>query len=146
MENVDKYETAIAEEVMAWALHHFYYEKDEQRWKDNPELVMNEHWETRAQIENDLATRGAVHGDCDAFAMMCWFSLRKAQVPSRLVMCLVETGEGHLVCMTKSGWVLDNRQMDIASNKDLERMGYKFLSMSGFEPGEAWHLVDISGR
>lgn len=143
MENVSKHEEAVAWEVHAWALHHFFYEKDEQRWKDNLELVFNEHWETREQLEHDLQTRGAVHGDCDAFAMMCWFALQEAGVKSRLVMCLVETGEGHLVCMTENGLVLDNRQSRVASNMDLQKHGYRFLIMSGFEPGGKWHLVDL---
>lgn len=143
MENVSKHEAAIAEEVHQWALHHFYYETDEQRWKDHPELLLNEHWETRAQLEHDLETRGAVHGDCDAFAMMCWFALQTAGVKSRLVFCLVETGVGHLVCMTENGLVLDNRQMRVASNIDLQNHGYKFITMSGFNPGEAWHFVDL---
>lgn len=143
MENVSKHEEAIADEVHQWALHHFFYEKDTDRWFNDPALILDEHWESREQIEHDLGVRGAVHGDCDAFAMMCWFALQKAGVKSRLVFCHVETGEGHLVCMTKGGLVLDNRQMRVASNMDLHRMGYKFLSMSGFEPGEAWHLVNL---
>ena len=124
--------------VHQWALHRFVYVPDEERWKNSPDLWMDEHWETDAELVADLDTKGFVSGDCDAFAKLCWLALRKLNIPARLVFCYTETGGGHLVCEA-SGWVLDNRYMTVVSRQELEeRIGYRWQSMSGFAPGEAW--------
>ena len=127
--------------VHQWALHRFVYVKDNERWAGDPNLWIGEHWETDAELIADLDTKGFVSGDCDAFAKLCWLALRKLHIPSRLVVCNTETGEGHLVCESE-GWVMDNRYMTVVTRQELEeRIGYRWQSMSGFLPGGAWTAV-----
>lgn len=128
--------------VHAWAHAHFTYVPDEERWpKGTPGTTFDgDHWEMDAELIADIEQRGSVEGDCDAFAKLCWMALRRLSLPSRLVAGNTEKGEGHLVCECQ-GWVLDNRQSEIVARQDLERLGYRFWSMSGFQPGEDWHNV-----
>lgn len=136
MENAEEVLEAL-DEVHTWAWQHFRYVPDTERWKNDPFLWIGEHWETREEINKDLATQGYVSGDCDAFAMMCWMELRKNNIKSRLVFCKVN-GEGHLV-VEHEGWILDNRFGGVMSNTFLEKHeGYKFLAKSGYEPNEEW--------
>jgi predicted transglutaminase-like cysteine proteinase len=128
--------------VHSWAHVHFTYIPDEIRWLSNaPGTAANgDHWETDAELLADLEAHGRVHGDCDAFAKLCWLALRRLEIPSRLLACQTETGGWHLVCEA-GGWVLDNRQPVIASRQDLERLGYRWHSMSAFLPGGQWTAV-----
>lgn len=125
--------------VHGWAMSHFLYVPDERRW-DKDFAFNGDHWETDEELLEDLRRSGVVLGDCDAFAKLCWLALRRIDIPSRLLFCRDETGGGHLVCEA-SGWVLDNRQPVLVPRADLERIGYTWLSMSGFLPGQPWTLV-----
>lgn len=75
--------------------------------------------------------------DCDGFAIACRMLVREAGLESRLVMCYTETGEGHLVCGV-GNYILDNRYFRVMTKEQLERIGYKFMYVSGLEPGEVW--------
>jgi predicted transglutaminase-like cysteine proteinase len=79
-------------------------------------------------------------GDCEDFALAARKLLREKGIKTRLVHCNVETGEGHLV-LSVNGWILDNRQRKVVSNKKLIKIGYKFLNISGFNNGEPWHAL-----
>lgn len=131
---------AAVRAVHAWALNHFIYERDDSRWAGDRWLILGERWETDAELIADIDRDGYVRGDCDAFAKLCWLALRHQGIPSRLVMCTTETGEGHLVCEAE-GWVLDNRMPTLQPRADLERIGYRWQSMSAFEPGGQWTTV-----
>lgn len=134
---------ATVRRVQAWALEHFVYVPDLDRWMSN--LAPNgDHWETEAELLADLETRGQVHGDCDAYAMLCWIVLRKHGIPSRLVLCAVEDGGYHLVCEA-GGWILDNRTAFASTRDEAEGRGYRWISMSGFEPGGQWTAVAGTG-
>lgn len=125
--------------VRRWALDRFEYVRDAQRWGES------EHWETPSEILEDLAFAGGkVHGDCDAFAMLCRIALERMGHKCRLIQCLVETGEGHLVCEC-GGWLLDNRYAVPVTRGECERTGYRWLSMSGFATGEPWTEVRPAG-
>tara|TARA_Y100000034_G_scaffold33314_1_gene40857 strand:- start:4595 stop:4999 length:405 start_codon:yes stop_codon:yes gene_type:complete len=78
-----------------------------------------------------------ITGDCDDFALACRKLMREAGVKTRLVYCLDETGEGHLV-LEASGYILDNRQTKLMTNKSLMKKGYQFLAISGYESGDKW--------
>ncbi len=75
--------------------------------------------------------------DCDGFCLAVRKLLRKAAVPSRLVYCEIN-GMGHLVVEVE-GWILDNRQSTVVPNRLLT--DYRWLRISGFEPGEPWREV-----
>ena len=127
---------ATLHNVVRWAHSRFEYVPDLDRWKENFSFN-GDHWETDAELLADMQNNGRVRGDCDAFAKMCWMALRSLAVPSRLVLCLDETGGGHLVCEA-SGWILDNRYAVVIPRDELERLGYEWLSKSGYAPGQQW--------
>jgi predicted transglutaminase-like cysteine proteinase len=81
-----------------------------------------------------------VKDDCDGFCLAVRTLLRKANIPSRLVYCEI-AGSGHLV-VEVNGWVLDNRQTIVVANTLLKVLGYKFLRISGFMPGDPWHIIN----
>lgn len=79
-------------------------------------------------------------GDCDDFALACRKLLRKKGIKTRLVYCIDELGEGHLV-LEASGYILDNRQTKLVTNRELVKKGYKFVAISGFESGDDWYKL-----
>ena len=124
------------ERVHSWAYQRFIYVPDEARWSEN--FASNgDHWETDAELIEDMVHDGFLEGDCDAFAKLCWAALRRLSVASRLVTCRTETGGLHLVCEA-SGWVLDNRMVRAVPREELERLGYRWIAKSGFLPGGQW--------
>jgi predicted transglutaminase-like cysteine proteinase len=125
--------------VHAWAARRFIYTRDLERWGTS------DHWETPADLIEDLAFRGGkVSGDCDAFAMLCRVALDRMGHPNRLIYCLDETGGGHLVCEC-GGYVLDNRHPRVVTRSELERIGYRWISMSGFAAGDPWTEIQPKG-
>lgn len=78
-----------------------------------------------------------VVGDCEDFALACRALCREAGIPTRLVFCLTETGEGHCV-LECEGYILDNRYRQVRYKDDLD---YKWLRISGYEPGDQWHEI-----
>ena len=78
-----------------------------------------------------------ITGDCDDFSLACRKLMREAGIRTRLVYCTDETGEGHLV-LEASGYILDNRQSKLVSNKTLIKRGYQFIAISGYESGDKW--------
>ena len=70
----------------------------------------------------------AASGDCEDFALLCWWHCRQAGLPARLVLCTVPDDwprSGHAVCEV-SGWILDVRQRRVMAR---ERLPYR------------WHFV-----
>jgi predicted transglutaminase-like cysteine proteinase len=83
-----------------------------------------------------------VVGDCEDFALACRRLCREEGINnSRLVVCTVETGEGHCV-LEVDGWILDNRCQRVVSRDFLENKGYKWLAISGYSPGDDWHNIE----
>ena len=80
-----------------------------------------------------------IKDDCDGFCLAVRFLLRKKSIASRLVYCEVDGG-GHLV-VEASGWILDNRQKTVVSNRLLRALNYRFLRISGYMPGDPWHEI-----
>jgi predicted transglutaminase-like cysteine proteinase len=95
-----------------------------------------EHWQDKESVETNLSG-GKWLGDCDDFALTCRYLCRQEGLPSRLVYCLTESDEGHLVLEVK-GWILDNRHRWVVPQKWLN---YTWLSISGYEQGEPWRQI-----
>lgn len=78
----------------------------------------------------------AITGDCEDFALACRQLCREANIPTRLVVCLV-AGEGHCV-LESSGWILDNNYDRVVSRDELS---YEWVAISGFNPRDDWKLI-----
>lgn len=74
--------------------------------RDQIQYQRTEHWQV------------GLIGDCEDFALWCHRELQALGIPSDLVLCQVETGEGHLVCSV-DGWILDNRHKWVMRRDDL---------------------------
>src|SRR5690606_6381064 len=98
-----------------------------------------DHGENWRMPPDDYNGNQLIKDDCDGFCLAVRTLLRKANIPNRLVYCEIN-GSGHLV-VEVNGWVLDNRQNTVVANTLLKIMGYKFLRISGFMPGDPWHLI-----
>jgi len=82
-----------------------------------------------------------VTGDCDDFAIACRHLLREKGYEPRLLLCLTENGGGHLICVLGK-MALDNRQRSPIEIETLaNRIGYKFISISGTNPGDPWRTI-----
>lgn len=81
--------------------------------------------------------------DCKDFAVIGLDKIRRLGYNVRLVVCQVETGEGHLMCEIASrdyseAYFFDNRQIKLTVKNDLKR--YKFIAVS------PWNLVATDTR
>lgn len=84
-----------------------------------------------------------VVGDCEDFALACRKLCRDNGIDnSRLVVCLTEDGEGHCV-LEVNGWILDNRRRRVVTRDRLGSEGYKWLAVSGYNPGDDWHRIQL---
>lgn len=96
------------------------------------------------RIPEDLD--GHVTGDCDDFAIACRSLLREKGHEPRLLFCLTENGGGHLICVLGK-MALDNRQRSPIEIETLaNRIGYKFISISGTTPGDPWRTILSSSK
>lgn len=101
---------------------------------DERQFGLIEYWYTTNNVDR-------FRGDCDDFALACRSLLLDEGVQDvRLVMCQVETGGWHLVCIAGE-FVLDNRHAKVKTKFELERLGYKWHSMSGLPGDEQWYRV-----
>lgn len=78
-------------------------------------------------------------GDCEDFAMYTRKLCREAGLQTRLVVCLMGD-EGHCV-LECEGWIMCCNQEDVHSRDALEKQGYQFLYMSGYEPQDPWYEI-----
>ena len=92
-----------------------------------------EDWRVPANVDD-------FRDDCDGYSLACCHLLREQGLPGRLVVCRTETGEAHLVCVC-GNYILDNRYSELKTKARLEQYGYRWLAISGAEPGEEWHLL-----
>lgn len=104
---------------------------------DREHYGLEEKWSVPPEYSADMTFKG----DCDDFAMMCRKLCREAGIDnSRLVVCYDETGEGHLV-LEVEGYVLDNRSRDLETQDSLSRVGYEWVAISGYNPGDPWYGI-----
>jgi len=100
---------------------------------DKAQFGVIERWTLPANVDNLTA-------DCEEFAIACRMLLKEKLIMSRLVYCRDEENAGHLVAEV-NGYILDNRQTRVVTRETLERKGYCFISISGFESGEDWRKL-----
>jgi hypothetical protein len=102
-----------------------------------PEIL--DDWRSYAdQVEQGIAFQD----DCDGFAMTIAELLVRRAIPAetiRLVVCDVETGEGHLVCMV-DGYMLDYRRPLLSPWEEAPYTWYMSMKMS--EPG-VWKELSV---
>lgn len=116
---------ALLDEIHSRVINTFQFKDDRgEEWRMPP---------------SDYNGSQVIKDDCDGFCLAARALLRKANIPSRLVYCEVEE-RGHLV-VEAEGWILDNRQSIVVSNTLLKVLGYKFIQISGYAPGEPWRLI-----
>jgi len=105
---------------------------------DKEQYGLLEKWSVPPEYSDGMT----FNGDCDDFAMMCRKLCREAGIENtRLVVCLTETNEGHLV-LEVEGYILDNRSRRLETKDSLTNDGYKWLAISGYNPGDQWHGVE----
>lgn len=123
-----------AARVFGWAYGIFDWTPDEEAWQQP------EHWPLRSELEEHAAANGGrVKDDCDGFASLCRYALWNVGVPNRILVCTTETGGSHAVLTVEGlGLVLDNRQVRVVTRDELERIGYRWVAMSGLSPGDPW--------
>lgn len=91
-------------------------------------------------IPDDFLNGNKFTGDCEDFAMCCRVLCRQRNIPSQLVVCVDETGEYHCVLHVE-GFILDNRHRSVKTVDELGALGYKWVAISGYTPGDLWHRV-----
>ena len=100
-----------------------------------------DYWATYKELTDRVdaghARDKAIHGDCDDAAEIFVHMLRENGYEARFILCLTESGEGHLVSSV-DGWIFDNRYSQIMKRDD---MPYTWLLASGLLPGEPWHII-----
>lgn len=127
----------ICERTFDWASRRFIWTPDEVT------CGQVDHWPSPEEIATAMAERnGVLFDDCDGFAAMCRHILKLNGIRSRLVLCWVENGGYHAVCEA-DGLILDNRQPAVRSTQDMERIGYVWDRMSGYETGDDWSSVNL---
>jgi len=94
----------------------------------------HEKWEGFGDIPE-----GNFAGDCEMFAQAVRKELDRLGQKSRLATCGVNSDTiNHCVCVYDN-WVIDNIHQYPVPKSDL--MTYKFIAISGFKAGDAWHEV-----
>lgn len=118
----------------------FEYERDLVRWKTP------EYWISR--LDGDLRV-GKWKGDCEDFALICRAECRALDVPipTRLVFIECPVNEyfpegGYHLVAEHEGWLMDvNSKYLISRDAAARQFGYKYLGMSGYNPGDPWHWI-----
>lgn len=112
---------------------------------DQEKFGQQDWWATFEEIKVQIEAEGfKLRDDCDGAAVYERGKCREAGIATRYVLCLTDKNDwnsGHLV-IEHEGWVLDSRFPHVESRDDLAALGYKFLLMSGFNPGDDWHLIE----
>lgn len=104
---------------------------------DKEQYGKPEYW---VQPDSSYTGHEPVIGDCEDFVLACRKLCDDNGFMSRLVFCKTELDEGHLV-LEVHGSILDNRMTRVVTNTYLERKGYTFISISGYEPGDSWRKL-----
>jgi predicted transglutaminase-like cysteine proteinase len=124
-------EKRTAKAVHALLMKNFTYVTDEKQYGEI------EHW---VMPPPSFTGHQALIGDCEDFSLAARKLLRDKNIRSRLVACLDETGAGHLI-LEVNGWIIDNRQRKLCTNRELQRKGYIYQAISGYNAGEPWHRL-----
>jgi len=110
----------------------FNYETDMDKYGEE------EHWDI---IPEEYKAGDKFSGDCENYALACRKVLRDAGWDNtRLIFCTLD-GMGHCV-LEVEGYVFDNRFETLSTKNYLEKKGYKWIAISGTEPGDKWHKLE----
>jgi predicted transglutaminase-like cysteine proteinase len=122
---------AIVRDIHAMVFKNFTYKTDQAQYGIEEKWVMP---------DIDYDGTQAFIGDCEDFSLAARKLVREKGLRSRLVYCTVEDGSGHMV-LEVEGWIIDNRQRKVVSNKKLMAKGYVFKRISGYDIGDDWHTL-----
>jgi predicted transglutaminase-like cysteine proteinase len=104
---------------------------------DQEQFNIPDDWRSHAdEVDNNQVFRD----DCDGFSMTCAEVLVRNDINKdliKLVYCLIETGDGHLVCVVDNK-LLDNRQRYLWNWSDVPYTWVSYMKMS--EPG-IWRSI-----
>lgn len=115
---------------------------------DGKKWHMNEYWESDSVLAPMVNGSRRLNTDCEEYAIVSMRKAHQAGFNARLVICQVETGEGHCICEVSSNdgtqaYYFDNRRPNVVPISGLK--GYRFYSVSPWnpQPGETrpWQLV-----
>lgn len=124
-------------------LSQFTYVSDQQK-KDTPE-----YWEGAGAHRPTGPINAPFSGDCEEFAMVAVQKLNAEGFAARLVVCWVETGEGHCIAEVATpnldqSYFFDNRQQQLSTQQQLK--GYRFHSCSPWNPRPGdqrlWYAIE----
>lgn len=115
-----------------------------------PDLTEYPDWDDYwSPIPASILARGAIRGDCDEFARICLLKCMGSGLKARLVFCLDENRDGHLICevtdeLEQQTLYLDNRKKQPVNIDGLT--GYHFIGIGPWNPQPAdsrpWYDVD----
>lgn len=99
-----------------------------------------EHWGDSTTLKN-IGRSGVTRftGDCEEFALVSAAKAQESGFNARLVVCYVETGEGHCICEVSSkdyaeAYFFDNRQHKVVVADELLSKKYRFVAVSPWNP------------
>lgn len=119
----------LLKEIHREIFDNFIYQTDIAQYKVEEKWVM---------LPEHYKPVNKVIGDCEDFALAIRKVCRDNGIQdTRLVACLTEDGEGHLV-LEWHGWIADNRQKQIVKRDDLD---YTWNAISGYNPGDQWYRI-----
>jgi len=109
----------------------FIYVPDIEKWK-TPEYWMS--------VKDILLQEqhGKYTGDCDDFALIVRYHLRKLQIPNRLLMCWIPAARGYHLELYSYGFISECNSSFV---RTLDELDQENIMLSGFEKGEDWHYV-----
>lgn len=112
----------------------FDYVPDPVKWQTP------EHWISRQEVA--AMACGRASGDCEDIAAIVRARCRELGIPTRLVFCWVPPANGqpggYHIGVEADGWFSDCNHPYLIE-RDL--VPYVWISVSGFEAGDAWHFV-----
>ena len=107
---------------------------------DQEKYGMVEQWGDSSTLKN-IGRSGVTRftGDCEEFALVSVAKAQELGYNARLVVCYVETGEGHAICEVASkdfseAYFFDNRQHKVVVAAELISKKYRFVAVSPWNP------------
>lgn len=135
-----------AQKRMITAIHKNVYG----RFTYVPDLTEYPDWDDYwAPIPPSILAKGAIRGDCDDFSRVCLLKCMASAINARLVFCLDENREGHLICEASDDqftqvMYLDNRHVTAVGRRHL--VGYYFIAVGPWnpQPGESRPWLEVN--
>lgn len=132
MAGFDRGEYGVLSDLHRQILEKFNYMTDQDKHG------MIERWEDSSTLKNiGRAGVSKFTGDCEEFSLVSMDKARALGFNVRMVVCRVETGEGHAICEVASkdyvqAYYFDNRQLKLVVASELKQ--YRFVAVSPWNP------------